>query len=139
MLRAAHLIVVQRGFGLVVIGLAMVGFLSGCGHVPTKKESASIVVEYPSEKVREIVLDIFFVNRVKVIKNEVFFIQGFKKSNDPLIAFNGILMTIWLDRVDTNRTRVHVDSSDDRSVILLDAINHALRGDPVELGFRTSP
>lgn len=119
----------------VILLLTIVASLS-CS-TPVKSEEHSITIPLPIKEVHKITIDIFVLNNMKIEKKEDYYVEGFLSASDPGLWTRGCVVSVWLEAVGENRTKVAVDTakrgslglgSPDVAAQLLDAIKqHAER------------
>ena len=82
--------------------------------MPIKSENQSIIIPLPVKEVYKITINVFIINYVKIEKEENnkenYYVEGFVGSA-PSPWKTGFVVSVWLEPLGTNRTKVFVDAA----------------------------
>lgn len=86
--------------------------LAGCSSTPVKPEGESVVFGKPLAVVQKAAVDALVVTGFDVQKTEPQYVEGYRPRRIGLfVGSGGETVGIWLDPIDTSKTRVRVDTA----------------------------
>jgi len=100
---------VRAALGIVLLA-SLVG--SGCASTPTKPDTQGVVFQKPTGAVQKAAVDALVVTGFDVKKSEPLYIEGFRpRKFGAMVGSGGETVGVWLESLDSSKTRVRVDTA----------------------------